>query len=302
MVQEQLVDYISSQLKLGVARGAIKSALITAGWVETDVEDTLKKVEGAAKPVPPPASPVMSPRPSSVSVSPAQLGKSSDTQAIRVSDLLSASSAVSSSKPVSTSATKTPAKATMMKDVSTAPQMGMQTQKKGGWVMKTILIVVVVLLAGLSGYLYWQNMGLAGKVASLNSESGAVTNSVTSLTAQVAALNASDTALTAQVTSLTAANIDLQANLSFAAIPPLSAGAPTSETVSLTGALTGTKTSFTLTTPYGVVAYVANAKTAAVAAALAPLLTSSSSVTLTGTHVPGSQYLTVVTVNGTSVQ
>jgi cell division protein FtsB len=308
MVQESLVEYISSQLKLGVARATVKSALIGAGWADADVEDTLKKVEGAAKPAAP-AAPAMAAKPSPAFVSPSQLGKPSDAQAIRVSDLLSASSAASPSKPsltitpaMSSSAVKnqTTAKPTMMKDMAVATQ----PMKKGGSAaMKIIAIVVIVILAGLSGYFFWQNMALASKVTSLNSMSTSITDSVTSLTSQVAALNASSSALSAEVTSLTAENTDLKANLSFATVPPLSAGAPTSETVSLTGALTGTKTSFTLTTQYGVIAFVANAKTAAVAAALSPLLTSTSTqVTLTGTHVPGSQYLTVTAVNGASVQ
>jgi cell division protein FtsB len=311
MVQESLVEYVSSQLKLGVARATVKSALVGAGWQEADVEDTLKKVEGVAKPAmtfPAPATtPAMSAKPSPASVSPAQLGKPSDAQAIRVSDLLSASSAASPSKPnvtvtpaiTTSSASAKVSKPTMMKDMTAAPQ----SVKRGGSAMKIVAIVVIVLLAGLSGYFFWQNMTLAGKVASLTAMSTNVTDSVTSLTNQVAALNASGTTLTAEVDSLTTQNNDLKANLSFAAIPPIGAGTPTSETVSLSGSLTGTKTSFTLTTPYGVVAFVANAKTPTVAAALAPLLGSTSTaVTLTGTHVPGSQYLTVTDVNGSSVQ
>ena len=51
MVQDQLVEYISSQLKLGVARDTVKSALVGVGWAQLDVEDTLKKVEGGAAPL-----------------------------------------------------------------------------------------------------------------------------------------------------------------------------------------------------------------------------------------------------------
>ena len=48
MVQDQLVEYVSSQLKLGISRDAVKAALTGVGWAPLDVEDTLKKVEGAA--------------------------------------------------------------------------------------------------------------------------------------------------------------------------------------------------------------------------------------------------------------
>jgi len=52
MVQDQLVDYISSQLKANASRDTIKAALTGAGWEAADVEDTLKKVEGMSRPSP----------------------------------------------------------------------------------------------------------------------------------------------------------------------------------------------------------------------------------------------------------
>jgi uncharacterized protein Smg (DUF494 family) len=47
MVQDSLVEYISSQMKAGISRDAIKASLVGAGWQAADVEDTLKKVEVA---------------------------------------------------------------------------------------------------------------------------------------------------------------------------------------------------------------------------------------------------------------
>jgi len=317
MVQESLVEYISSQLKLGVARATVKTALIGAGWQEADVEDTLKKVEGTAAkpaaPVMPASSPASS---SSVAMSPAQLGKPAEHAAIKVSDLISASGAAKAS-PLSPSAMSTPAKsqpmmsssAKMMSDVAPATKpmsMAMATKptsKKGGSMMKIVAIAVIVILAGLSGYLFWQNMGLSAKVGSLTSASANVTATASSLQAQITTLEASDTADAAQISALTTTNADLMANLSFAAVPPVGSDATSSETLALTGTLTApTKSSYELTTSYGVVAFVANAKAAKVIAALTPLVGSTSPVTLMGTHVPGSQYLTVTAVNGTSVQ
>lgn len=52
MVQESLVEYINAQMKLGVSRDTIKTTLTGAGWAAADVEDTLKKMDGA-KAVPP---------------------------------------------------------------------------------------------------------------------------------------------------------------------------------------------------------------------------------------------------------
>ena len=46
MVQDQLVEYVSSQIKLGISRDAIKSALVGVGWAPLDVEDTLQNAPG----------------------------------------------------------------------------------------------------------------------------------------------------------------------------------------------------------------------------------------------------------------
>ena len=56
MIQEQLVDYISSQIKLGVSQDAIKATLTGAGWAIADVEDTFKKINGTGAMAKPAAS------------------------------------------------------------------------------------------------------------------------------------------------------------------------------------------------------------------------------------------------------
>ena len=62
MVQDQLVEYVSSQLKLGISRDAVKTALVGVGWAPLDVEDTLKKVEGTTTAAPAqPAAPQKTP-------------------------------------------------------------------------------------------------------------------------------------------------------------------------------------------------------------------------------------------------
>jgi hypothetical protein len=47
MVQDQLVEYINSQTKAGVADDAIKAALLGAGWQAADVEDSMTKAKGS---------------------------------------------------------------------------------------------------------------------------------------------------------------------------------------------------------------------------------------------------------------
>lgn len=74
MVQNQLVEYVTAQMKLGVSREAIKSALVGVGWQAADVEDSLKKAESDIKPIG--SSPV-----AAVSPAPVTMGQSATAQA-----------------------------------------------------------------------------------------------------------------------------------------------------------------------------------------------------------------------------
>ena len=293
MVQEQLVDYISAQLKSGVSRDAVKAALVAAGWAAADIEDTFKKVEGAAKPSMPAAG-----------ATPAV----TSPQSIRVSDLISASGAATSFSVGSASGPAAAAKPAAKTDNVLKPQSmkpaSMDAVMSAGGpgkkkpILTIALIVVIAALAGLSGYLYYQNMAISGQASSVGAAGADVAAQVASLTDQVQALDASNTALTAQIASLNDENAVLKSNLSFVAL--LKEGTST-ETSSISGQLTGGKLSYLLTTPYGITVYVQNAKDPNVIAALKPLVGTTTAVTLGGTHIPGSQYLTVVTVNGTPV-
>ncbi len=303
-------------MKAGIPREAIKTTLVTAGWVAADVEDSLKKVEGALKPAAPagmaPASampaaggamPSTRPAATPGSFSPSTMGTGmgGGPKAIKVSDLVSSvgAGAPGGAAKIGSLAAAGSAMGSM---ASAAKPLNLKTEKKpGGHVMTIVFVVIIVLLAGLSGYLYFQNSNLSAQVASLGGQSAGVTAQIASLSGQVQALDASNTALAASVASLTAQNLDLATNLSFAALPELVSGATTT-TVSISGHLTGGKSSFALTTTYGVVIYVSNAKDAKVIAALNPLLTSTSPVTLAGTHTAGSQYLSVTAVNGAPLQ
>ncbi|HVN26315.1 MAG TPA: hypothetical protein VMT99_01515 [Candidatus Paceibacterota bacterium] len=46
MVQAQLVEYISSQMKLGTSKEAIRTTLAGVGWTAVDIDDSFKKSEG----------------------------------------------------------------------------------------------------------------------------------------------------------------------------------------------------------------------------------------------------------------
>lgn len=337
MVQDQLVDYVSSQMALGVSRDSIKTALTGAGWVASDVEDTLKKVEASRQGAAP-----MGGVPG-----PAKMG---EPQTIRVSDLVSGSGSGSSSfgsaspmhgtSPVGVASAPgaaaggTPAMAAKPMSLSSLtaskinPKSGglggqpaaakpLQSfsanefpPRKGGKVVMIVAWVLVVAFAGFAGYLYMQNSGLSSQVTTLTSQSQGVSSNMTSLTDQVQGLDASNTALAAENASLTAENADLTNNLAFVVVPAGPSGVTTS-TVSITGTIQYIKPVYVLTTSYGVTAYVKNSSDAKVVAALAPFLTAATStasgttpeaVTLTGTHEAGSTYITVTAVNGTAVE
>lgn len=326
MVQDQLVEYISSQLKLGVSRDAIRAALVAAGWATADIDDTLKQVESENDAKQAPAVPLGSGSPGVGSSSggtetdPAAAKASAEPKTIRVSDLISAGPAT----PAPPSVPKRPdgnvaggdgkGKNTLLslgakaKEAKEPPAETVKEGKKAGWGGRIMLIagiILIVALGGLAGYLYFQNNGLATKISSLSNVSASVSTKIATLNGNITALNASNTALTAQVQSLTTENSDLMENLSFVALPPASStgtSTPAAASVSVSGTLAKNKTSYVLTTQYGVQVYIKNSADKAVAAALAPLAGGTSTVTLAGTHVPGSAYLTVTSVNGSAVQ
>ena len=320
MVQEQLSEYVSSQLKLGVSRDAIKAALIGAGWMAVDVEDTLKKIEGAGKPasVTSATSPVIiSQKPSSSMSGSSSVSKPNELQSIRMSDLVSASQTASPSPAAAAASTNQKSQGTAgpvgMSSLQNKPldlgkpktmAASMETAPAQKRKLPLMMIVGIVLLLGFAGsaaFFYFENNALAAKVAQLGSASADVTSRMTTLTGQVQTLQTSNTELTAQATALTADNAVLKTNLSFAVVPPNSSSTPASETVSISGTLTSGKTSFTLTTQYGIVVFVKNAQDPKLVAVLVPLVTAKQPVMLTGTHVPGSQFLTVTAVNGAAL-
>ena len=296
MVQDQLIDYISSQIKLGTSRDAIKAALLGAGWAAADVDDSFKKFEGAS----PAAKPMQPAQPVAVS-SPATKPVSSGPQVIRMSDLVSASDGPVATisreqKPAVKMAAMGAVKpAAAAQEFSAAHSVGSSSKKPLlTWIVAGVLIVG---LGGLTGYFYMQSASLSGQVSTLGGQSSNVEAEVTSLSAQVSALTASGTAMGTQLSGLTQANQELMTELSFYVAPPGSA--PTSTKVSINGSLSVTAGKmYILTGSYGGKVVVANSKDAKVIAVLAPLV--GSSTQLGGTYMPGTDMMTVTSVGGTA--
>ena len=303
MVQDQLVSYISSQLKEGVTEKAIKTALISAGWQATDVEDTFKKVSAPSAQPSAPAAPVVAAKPAMPSTT------------LRVSDLISAPE---SSMSTASSASANPASKVFAKPaaataaVSTAaakaasffgggPKSPSAVSMPAGGKKKFPLPlviggVVILALLGLSGYLYYQNTGLTQKVASLGTVSTSVSSQIASLNSQVVSLNETNKALVATSALLSTDNTELLLELSGYAIPP-GGTATTAGPVTLSGTVAG-GAKYSITTAHGAKIFITNGKDAKVAALLAPLVGTTTQIS--GTYIPGSDAITVSTVNGTS--
>jgi cell division protein FtsB len=325
MVQDQIVDYINSQMKLGVSRDAIKATLTGAGWQAADVEDTLKKVE-AAKVVAQPASaqlaqPVQAAQPVVASriitpVTPASSANSaaSGPQVIKMSDLVSSSAApaMPATPPAKPAGPKSPltgvvAPASSPAKLADTYQANTYIAPKthgsrGPLITEIILGVIIVVIAALAGFLYMQNKSLTTQVGSLNGQSSGVASQLSALQAQVAA---STTALTAQVASLDSEMQEYQAELSFF-VASTSTPAGATSTTTVEGVVFVGKSSYVITAAYGAKILVANSKDGAVVTALTPLLagtsTPATAAQFSGTYVPGSDSMTLTAVNGTAVQ
>lgn len=297
MIQDQLVDYISSQMKLGVSRDAIKNALVSAGWVAGDVEDTLKKVAGVAGPAD--ATKAM---PTTAASSASAMGKPSDPQMIRVSDLVSASAMTSSTAQGSQNKTTTKIDPSKLggKIVGNTFQADSTKPTMSGGGSKAMMIGIIVLAivaigcAGAAYYFYAGNSGLASKVDTLTTQSTSLTSQLSSLQAQVAA---SGTVLGTQVASLTTANAELAMDLSFYAVPAgaTGTGAAVPLPITVKGWLSGGgKSNFVVTTNLGAKIGIGNSFDAKIMPELKPL--AGHVVAVTGTYVPGSDLMTAVSV------
>lgn len=313
MIQDQLVEYVSSQIKLGIARDTIKAALVGAGWQTVDIEDTLKKIEGdkaqpavVAQPQPvmqkpimqtaqPAQSPISNPlaKPSSpfASFSPSDIvggAKSASSQLVRMSDFVSGPEQDLTKKIFD----KKPEKAAVS-FVETSPKKG------GSKVVPMLEAVVIIGLAALSVFLYLQNNTLGAKVSGLGGKSTDVASQIASLTSQVQSFTASNANLTAQVASLTAENADLQTSMSFFIVPSNASNSASSSPVaaSISGTLQGGgKLPYVVTTAYGVKLTVKNSSDIKLITMLSPLV--GSMIQVAGTHLPGSALVTVTAVNG----
>lgn len=318
MVQDQLVEYITSQLKAGASGETVKATLVAAGWQSADVDDTLKKVQPPATT----ASPTVS------AAQPASAGFTTgismvagpktiatgkiEPQTIRVSDLVSASSSdkVMSMSSTTAKAADTRAEATKKflssNNMAASPAgttgagaqaAAARSSTRGPITIEIILGALMVVFGGIAIYFFFANQGLSGQVAALTTQSSGVSGQVVAMQNQ---LNASTTALAAEVASTTAANQDLALGLSFYAAPLGSAATSVSTSV-LNGTVSGGGTKpYMITMDNGARVVVANSKDPKVVVAMGPLV-GTTMVQFGGTYTPGIDSITLTEINGVSL-
>lgn len=284
MVQQQIVDYAKSQLKLGVGKDIIKSALIGAGWPEIDVADSLKSLEAAA----------------GASSGPSVAGA---TSPIFVSDLVSSSKLEALPLASAGDAGGAARGVSAGKGASDSFPGGALKFSKSTIVIIALGVLSLILAVGVI-FLYLQNGGLRDKVTVSLNESSAAKSKISFLNQQVSGLTKERDDLNSKLSALTGDNQGLKTELSFLIAPPelaSSTSTPSSVSATVKGMLSGgSKSQYLLTTANGVKVYIKNYKDAKVDAALKSLV--GKTVEVFGTHLPGSRDLTITSVNGTSVQ
>lgn len=278
MANQQLIDYINQQIKLGVEKGTIKNMLVSAGWAETDVNEALN-----AKPE------AVSSGSSSVSTSP--VSAVSSPAATR--DVVAPFSLQQKSSPVETAAKpKLSNDVTIKIDKSTDFKDTPVTKGKGSPRDLILIIVMGVIIVGLLAagvILYKINDDLGTQAVSLKSENDTLSANFASIQKNVNDLNGQNGDLKTQ-------NGDLNSQLSLFVLPPGSTS--TSGQITLKGTLGGGagRALYTLTTSKGITVTIKNSKSPKVDPILKTYL--GTVVELTGTYTVGTKEMTASEING----
>lgn len=298
-MNQQLKDYINQQTKVGVSSDVIKTALLDAGWQESDINEAMagsSPSAGAGI-----SKPVDAAKPAGV-----------NPPEIKTVDILSAFSKNFPGAGAQSAEAKLSPASFMTSDIFQSKDESM-FQSKGAavqplasgnkpqsvssmrgtsFLQKPIVPIILgavslVFLAG-AGILYAQNSGLQAKLNSASGENA-------SLNGKLKSLESDKIAFASQVALLNQTVSDLGNQLSIFAAP---AGTSTAELpISVKGTLGGGgKSPYSLTTSRAVVVYVKNSKDAKVDAMLKPL--AGNQVEISGTHGAGSNYITVTSVDG----
>jgi hypothetical protein len=305
MVQDQLVEYINTQLKAGVTADAVRAALVGAGWQAADVDDTMKRVQSGAG-----GGAASQPKA-------AVAAQGAGPAVIRVSDLVSSSSGPgmtsgktdavvskiaaggSSPKPLGSTIASTSSSSSPSPSGGVTVLTPAKVKKSHALATESVLGILMILFGAAAIFLFFENRGLSSQIGSLNASSATLSSEIASLQSQ---LNSSTSALTAQVGTASAASAELALELSFYAVPPTEP-ATTTFTSALKGTVVGGgKSPYVIVGVDGAKITVANSKDPHAVALLQPLSGGTTSThTFSGDYVPGVPSITLIAVDGVSV-
>ena len=306
MANIELVEYIKQQLKLGEKEESVKQVLKDAGWTDMDINDAMAEAKKNAPTVPPP---VTSPAPASASpmasspdsavkrTEPASpMGSPMAGPASHSVDVLKAMGGV---RPTDLSgATKESFKVKSGMGPVFAGSAAVAVSQQGKikkrspfWMILSLILILGAAAAAV--YFYLQYSGSDSELSNLKTGNAALGSQVLDLSKKLTAASSSLDAMKAQ-------NEDLQMEVSFFVTP---AGAATGSQIDFTlrGLLSvNDKKQFSLKTQGGIAILIKNSVDAKVQEALAPQV--ANTITISGTHAPGSTTVTVTGVNGVQVK
>lgn len=291
VTNQQLKDYISQQTKLGVSKDAMRSALLGAGWNESDVTQAITEAEtgtqaAAVQPAQPTQQPVQQPS-SPVSGIAATISGVKPAAPFMTSDIFQPKGEA----VFKSSAPGQPAGSAAQKPAVVS--MNAEPGKNKGNVLTIALGVISVLLLGGNVYFYFQSTAKQPQAPA-----AAGTGTSQQQEALIASLTSDKNTLTQQVDTLNKTMADLSGQLAI--FEPAATSTITSVSFDVSGTLGGGgKVLYSLTTSRNIILSVKNSRDVKVEAALKDSV--GKQVSLQGTHQPGSTSLTVVSVNNQPV-
>lgn len=293
MANSQLTAYVSGQLDKGVSREAITQALLGAGWVQADVEAALTEVM-ATRPTQAATNPVVAAMettaPSTVGVNTVGMASQASVQPVVSTNPVAVSQPITVQEPqtVNNAANAvTPASF-----FATSPATGDTTatvtttepKKSLTWLFILVGILLALGIIGGAAYAFLGNTSAADIIA----PAANVQQDLMAAQQERDQLKADMTKITEQIALL---------ENEIALFVPSTAP---SVDFTIRGTISTTTTNtWVLTTARGIVLTIANAKEAAVAAALAPLRGADAEIS--GNHAPASTQVKVTAINGIAI-
>lgn len=285
MVNQQLSDYVNGQLKLGVSKEAVRSALLDAGWPSADVKEVLGDVVlvrpmDAVKPAAPISSAASSPIKNYNStepiVVPTRVQPAAGPQ-IKFFENTPKKTEKQITEPLSLNSVITP-----------------HSTAKLSWkhrLAHMVMGIIILALGATGASLFIKNSNLAEKL-------GVSDREVSVIKSDFDALKNKNAEFEAKIQSLETEKTDAETHLKFFFSE---SGATANETVKVTGVIskpTG-KNPYTLTTARGMVITLKNSREAAVEELLIQRI--GTNVDLIVTHNLGSREAVIVEINGAKI-